>query len=37
VNGLDRRGMDNADRIRQVAKLSVDELFSLMNANRSAD
>jgi hypothetical protein len=30
VNGVNIAGMDNTDRVRQVAQRTVDELFSLM-------
>ena len=30
VKGVNIAGMDNADRVRQVAQRTVDELFSLM-------
>ena len=30
VNGINIAGMDNTERIRQIASRSVDELFSLM-------
>src|SRR5438045_6336487 len=30
VKGVNIAGMDNTDRVRQVAQLTVDELFSLM-------
>jgi putative N-acetylmannosamine-6-phosphate epimerase len=30
VNGINIAGMDNTERVRQVAARSVDELFSLM-------
>ncbi len=30
VNGVNIAGMDNTDRVRQVAQRSIDELFSLM-------
>lgn len=30
VNGINIAGMDNTERVRQVASHSVDELFSLM-------
>jgi len=30
VNGVNIAGMDNSDRVRQVAQHTVDELFSLM-------
>jgi putative N-acetylmannosamine-6-phosphate epimerase len=30
VRGVNITGMDNTDRVRQVAQSTVDELFSLM-------
>jgi putative N-acetylmannosamine-6-phosphate epimerase len=30
VKGVNIAGMDNTDRVRQAAQLTVDELFSLM-------
>lgn len=30
VNGVNIAGMDNTERVRQVASRSIDELFSLM-------
>lgn len=30
VNGINIAGMDNTERVRQVASRSIDELFSLM-------
>jgi hypothetical protein len=30
VNGVNIAGMENTDRVRQVAQLTIDELFSLM-------
>jgi len=30
VNGVNIAGMDNTERVRQVAQRTVDELFSLM-------
>jgi hypothetical protein len=30
VRGINIAGMDNSDRVRQVAQQTVDELFSLM-------
>ena len=30
VKGINIAGMDNTDRVRQVAQSTVDELFSLM-------
>jgi hypothetical protein len=30
VNGINIAGMDNTERVRQIASRSVDELFSLM-------
>ena len=30
VKGVNIAGMDNTDRVRQVAQLTIDELFSLM-------
>jgi putative N-acetylmannosamine-6-phosphate epimerase len=30
VNGVNIAGMDNTDRVRQIAQQTVDELFSLM-------
>ena len=30
VKGVDIAGMDNTDRVRQIAQMTVDELFSLM-------
>ena len=32
VKGVNISGMDNTDRVRQVAQSTVDELFSLMKA-----
>ena len=32
VRGINITGMDNTDRVRQVAQSTVDELFSLMKA-----
>src|SRR6185369_5483936 len=32
VRGVNISGMDNTDRVRQVAQSTVDELFSLMKA-----
>jgi putative N-acetylmannosamine-6-phosphate epimerase len=32
VKGVNIAGMDNTDRVRQVAQSTVDELFSLMKA-----
>jgi hypothetical protein len=32
VKGVNIAGVDNADRVRQFAQQSVDELFSLMKA-----
>src|SRR5215475_8564986 len=32
VNGVNISGMDNTDRVRQIAQSTVDELFSLMKA-----
>src|SRR6476659_4059507 len=32
VRGVNITGMDNTDRVRQVAQSTVDELFSLMKA-----
>jgi hypothetical protein len=30
VNGINIAGMENTDRVRQIAQRTVDELFSLM-------
>ncbi len=30
VTGIDIAGMDNTDRVRQIAQKTIDELFSLM-------
>ncbi len=35
VNGINISGMENTERVRQVAARSVDELFSLMKAPSS--
>jgi putative N-acetylmannosamine-6-phosphate epimerase len=35
VKGVNIAGMDNTDRVRQVAQATVDELFSLMKAPTS--
>ena len=32
VKGVNISGMDNTDRVRQIAQSTVDELFSLMKA-----
>ena len=32
VKGVNIAGMDNTDRVRQIAQSTVDELFSLMKA-----
>src|SRR3954466_4486894 len=32
VNGVNIAGMENTDRVRQIAQAKVDELFSLMKA-----
>ena len=32
VNGVNIAGLENSDRVRQVAQRTVDELFSLMKA-----
>ena len=35
VNGVNIAGMENTERVRQVASRSVDELFSLMKSPSS--
>ena len=35
VNGINISGMENTERVRQVASRSIDELFSLMKAPSS--
>jgi hypothetical protein len=30
VNGVNIAGMENTERVRQIAQQSIDELFSLM-------
>ena len=37
VKGVNIAGMDNTDRVRQVAQLTVDELFSLMKPPSVSD
>jgi hypothetical protein len=38
VNGINIAGIDNAERVRHVARATVDELFSLMKPpSQSAD
>jgi hypothetical protein len=37
VKGVNISGMDNTDRVRQIAQSTVDELFSLMKAPSADD
>ena len=37
VNGINIAGMENSERARQIARQSVDELFSLMKPPNSGE
>ena len=37
VRGVNITGMENTDRVRQVAQSTIDELFSLMNHRAAID